>query len=511
MSDQWPNTQYTHPARPKYDGSRHHFTADELLQTLDGVSVASKWKPCVTRNVPDPTPEQLQEMAQEQEERRQWEERRLQRDGPRPPPEKEEVKDVDAETAEQKEEPIKQWIEAHQSAANPNGTHSLLKWLEDLCQLGDERSKSAASIVLGIALARQDNRRAAPEAGGVSVTPPDTVELIWALIFYGLRSGTLGMSPNRTAQGFLAIPLCSRSHHGDLSELFRLHVWQPHEYRGKPEIAIHAHQSFARSWVLGGTGIDHQYSVAEVQKLEEATTAKFKLQWETEDTDKAGTIYQTYQRRSVIENTGTLMTHKETSVETHTKDMSYSVLSNIYHRSQIPPEELHATLFSFDAFHGYYKHAGVLGPVDVQRYSQDRDPHGITAKYLATLAESLRHFDFLMNEARKYSGDDKRDWESAQGAISDALVLFKPDGPLANAQCCLDILHAEQARIASLVESYQRPAPRKEPLPVVVASEHSEWPLEAKGVSATAVSHKAQMLRQRKAKDAGLVDDLPEG
>lgn len=515
MNHHWPNTQYTHPARPKYDGSRHQFTAEELLQTLDGVSVAARWKPFVTRNVPDPTPEQLQEIEKEQEQRRQWEERRLLRDGPRPPtpppsPPQKEVKDQ--ETAEQKEEPIKQWIEAHQSASNPDGIHSLLKWREDLCQLKDERSKSAASIMLGVALIRQENRTADPNASGATVTSPDVVELIWALIFYGLRSGTLGMSPNRTAQGFLATPLCSRSHHGDLSELFRLHVWQPHEYRGKPEIAIHSHQSFARSWVLGGTGIDHQYSVTEMAEQKDATFAKFKIQWETEDEDKVGVTYKTYQRRSIIENQQIWMREKETNVETHTKDMSYSVLSAVYHRSQIPPEELHATLFSFDAYHGYDKHAGVLGPVDVQKFSQDRDPHGVTAPYLATLAESLRHFDFLMDKVREYSSDAHRDWKSAQGAIQEALELFEPGGTLAEAQCCLDILRAEQAKLATLVENDERSPPRAELLSDAVASEHSAWMLDAKGYSATAVPNKARVLRKRKARDSDvLIDDLPEG
>lgn len=84
---------------------------------------------------------------------------------------------------------------------------------------------------------------------------------------------------------------------------------------------------------------------------------------------------------------------------------------------------------------------------------------------------------------------------------------------LAEAQCCLDILRAEQAKLATLVlvENDERSPPRAEPLSDEVASEHSAWVLDAKGYSATAVPNKARMLRKRKARDSDFVDDLPEG
>lgn len=95
-------------------------------------------------------------------------------------------------------------------------------------------------------------------------TPETRTEFLWAetnLALEALSTSTrFRFTVNRSAQGFLAVPLCSLIHAGNIQELFRIHVWLPDGQRGHPDLAVHSHQAFAHSWILAGQAKDRAYT-----------------------------------------------------------------------------------------------------------------------------------------------------------------------------------------------------------------------------------------------------------
>ncbi|KAI0630346.1 hypothetical protein C8Q77DRAFT_256020 [Trametes polyzona] len=349
-------------------------------------------------------------------------------------------------------EPLKRWIENHASnkAMDAGGIEapSLQDWLREADgALLDDLSKSLAKLILGVAVLRQDSRDA--QYNGVEIltpTPPATLELIWNLIRDALTHPSLSIRPNRSAQGFLAVPLCSRlNERKQIEELIRLHVWLPDGQRGNPEVAIHAHQPWARSWVLGGKGVDHEYSIRKVGEGPEAeanaTHTLYLLTW-----DKSRQ-YKTHQQASCAHNTNIKVHADLVRSQTHRRGDSYAVLSNVPHKSDVAPDELHATLFYFDASRGFEAEAPVLGPHTGADFEQKRDPAGHTAGELARIADTLHRYELLMEESGALAA--RGDWSLALRAVDAAIrVCSDRDSPFSEyAEPYLSAAEAERAKI----------------------------------------------------------------
>ncbi|KAH8550718.1 hypothetical protein BGW37DRAFT_513732 [Umbelopsis sp. PMI_123] len=298
--------------------------------------------------------------------------------------------------------PLVEWISSLQTAAL-----SLHDWLVTIAlKLPnlEEDSRQMIRLAAGIAFLRQKSRQSL-------IATSSDLALIWSIVHEALTSPLL-IRPifdvSRSAQGFLSVPLCSLIKDGNIDELFRFHVWLPGESRGNPDITIHSHQPFGQSWVLAGEGTNHSYTVIPALDAESATHTKYALFWtgtkeegakdEKSDENVGNTSYSTRQQKSTVKNTREYVHATLTETEIHTRDCSYSIPAEAYHRSDISTDNFHATLFFFDAHRGFVKNAAILGPKDADTYSQLRDPAGVTAIALAkkvdalSLCESIKDF-----------------------------------------------------------------------------------------------------------------------
>ncbi|KAF9880410.1 hypothetical protein CkaCkLH20_02364 [Colletotrichum karsti] len=261
------------------------------------------------------------------------------------------------------------------------------KWqriIQETLEESDETKFHIASLALSVSFLRETCRQEQQAS-------PQDLDRIWTIVHKALTSKNLSPSlftANRSAQGLLAVPLCSLLRDGNIDELFRLHVWMPNDKRANPDFAIHSHQPFAQSWILAGKGVDHAYQVDPVDNVDKATHAGYALAWN--DGKGQNADYKTHQSYSVVQNTGKLFNAAETSTEKHVRNDTYSIAAAAFHTSEVEPGQLHATLFFFDAHRGFVKDAGVLGPRDGESYQQSRDPAGITPAELAEAVEAER-------------------------------------------------------------------------------------------------------------------------
>ncbi|KAL0933769.1 uncharacterized protein CTRU02_210568 [Colletotrichum truncatum] len=248
----------------------------------------------------------------------------------------------------------------------------------------DDTALHIARLALAISLLRETCRQNQPAS-------PKDLDQIWGIIHDALTSKNLSrnlFTANRSAQGLLAVPLCSLLKDGSIDELFRLHVWMPDGKRANPDFALHSHQPFAQSWILAGEARDHAYQVDPVDDIAEATHAGYALAWN--DGKGQNRNYKTHQSYSIVQNTGKFFKATETSTERHARNDSYSIPAAAFHATEVAPDALHATLFYFDSHRGFVKDAGVLGPKDGESYTQFRDPAGITPAELAEVVEAAR-------------------------------------------------------------------------------------------------------------------------
>ena len=226
-------------------------------------------------------------------------------------------------------------------------------------------------------------------------------------------------SVSRSAQGFLAVPICSLVENGNIDELFRLHVWLPDGQRGNPDFAIHSHQPFAQSWILAGEGKNHSYDVEHAADSTSATHAEYALAWS--DGENLGKSYITIQAYSKVVNTGRLVRAIPTASAVHTRDMSYSMPAAMFHRTDVSPDIVHATLFYFNSHRGFAEDARVLGPRDVESSIQIGNPAAMTAATLASIVDSVRSWEILMIEGQRHA--QRAQWEHALRSFNSAASL----------------------------------------------------------------------------------------
>ncbi|KAI1848766.1 hypothetical protein JX266_005625 [Neoarthrinium moseri] len=294
---------------------------------------------------------------------------------------------------------------------------TVTQWLFAASQsFGKEQQPAIQVITVALAVALLRERRQV----ATSNTLPDDITLAWSLIHQALTLGDPICTPSRSAQGFLSVALCSLITDGNIEELWRFHVWLPDGKRGNAEFTLHSHQPFAESWILAGEGIDHSYAVTPAVSESAATHATYRLSWN--DGVKNGSEYKTHQISSSIVNTGELVSTVLTRSETHRRDNNYTIPSANYHRTEVQPNAIHATIFVFDSSRGFQRDAPVLGPVAGEALTQQRDPAGVTAAELARLAGTLRSWEDSVTQGRELAYHVK--WEDAFRAFQKALHIL---------------------------------------------------------------------------------------
>lgn len=297
---------------------------------------------------------------------------------------------------------------------------SLIEWRSAIVSRFHEEhlERQHAFLSLGVAFLREKIRDAISDV--TDAVSADELAQVWELIHEALTNPPLQQpcNANRSAQGFLAIPLCSLLSEGRIDELYRLHVWLPDGQRGK-EDSVHSHQPFAQSWILAGEGTDHSYRVEPAVDYASATHAEYALTWS--DAKGSGTAYKTHQTHSTIVNTGSLVraTHAATAV--HGRNASYTIHAAAFHRTEVQPDAFHATLFFFDASRGFVEDARVLGPKNGESFTQPRDSAGVSSAALAVMVSAFRLYERFMDQGRQCA--PRGEWEHALQAYNSALAI----------------------------------------------------------------------------------------
>jgi len=290
-------------------------------------------------------------------------------------------------------QPVKEFLLRYQGTSKPlsewNALHD-----SNFAQL-DNNSRHLANLTLAVGFLHKKSKEA-------QTTSADELDLVWSLIYHALQSNLISQAyqaANRSAQGFLAVPLCSIVNNGNIELLFRFHVWLPDGQRGAPGFGIHSHQPFAQSWILVGKSTNHTYSVHSVNLQEQATHAKYALSWSSGRA--VDTTYKTHQTYSKVVNTKSYVVAKHECSAVHSRNASYIVPSAEFHSSEVAPDSLHATLFVFDSSKGFLKDAPVLGPKDVESDTQYRNNCNISPTVLACMVESVRQWEVCMARGRE--------------------------------------------------------------------------------------------------------------
>ena len=278
-------------------------------------------------------------------------------------------------------------------------------------------TRPLAGLTLGVAYLRETCRQD-------RVASPSDLSQVWNIIYEALTSNFLRKSSynaSRSAQGFLAVPLCSLIKDGCIDELFRLHVWMPDAKRGDADFAVHSHQPFAQSWVLVGEGLDQTYHVEPVSDREIATHAEYELAWLGKGATTTSKDYKTHQTSSTVVNTGRLVAAKSTRSAVHKTGDTYTIPEASFHTTTVAPDLFHATLFFFDSHRGFFKDAGVLGPKDMESTTQLRAAAGTSPSALAEVVAALRTLEGHISQGRMRA--QIADWEHGLRAYENALSL----------------------------------------------------------------------------------------
>ena len=209
----------------------------------------------------------------------------------------------------------------------------------------------------------------------------------------------LPVTPSRSAQGFAAFKLFARNTvEGQLGELLRLHVWLPDDMEAvDPDLAIHAHQPFAASFILCGGIENTDYVVADVSAASTSEAAagslemaKYAVRWDD------SSEYKVHQTTSIIQNTGERVTIRPKAPTRLGPGTTYSVAAGAFHSSKLSSKRLAATFFYFDSSRGFVQDAPVLGPVAGTSFATLRaqgfggDPVASGWKLLHQVQQSVR-------------------------------------------------------------------------------------------------------------------------
>ncbi|KAK4032423.1 Tetratricopeptide repeat protein 28 [Parachaetomium inaequale] len=343
--------------------------------------------------------------------------------------------------------PVATWL-AQQDDQETNN-RPLLAWRSAVeADLSFGGPREVAYLTLAVAFLRETGRKSL-DAGA------DDLELVWNSVHTAISSPHLPRplcTVSRSAQGFLAVPLCSLLKDGNIDELFRLHVWLPDGHRGNPDFAIHSHQPFAQSWILAGEGVDLSYDVEPSKDAALSTHSTYEVAWN--DGKGQGAAYKTHQTYSIVQNTGTPMRASLRTSRVHARNMTYTIPAGAFHSTKVAPDLMHATLFFFDSHRGFTPRAPVLGPRGVDSFKQLRDPAGVTAKMLAERVQLLLTWEMLVERGRHLAKTSEL--EFALVALNDALVLCESSEDFPNAPYYRGLVLGELGSLNRRLGRYQK-------------------------------------------------------
>lgn len=281
-----------------------------------------------------------------------------------------------------------QWLGASQQAEAsplPIRMDQVSMYCQAHSDVTDYEVRSVAAIAFVICAMREATHHNVPES---------QTDFLWAETSHALESLSSStrfrFTVTRSAQGFLAVPLCSRVSDGNIQELFRLHVWLPDGHRGHPDMPVHSHQAFAHSWILAGQAKDYAYTGRRTDYCD-ATHAEYSLAWT--DGQTTSSAYKTHQTASTVANAHRYAQIELAATRTHSTGMYYTIPAGNFHRTKVAPATLHATLFFFDASRGFEKDAPVLGPKDGTSYTHVREDPKMTALELVRLVDYMRQWE----------------------------------------------------------------------------------------------------------------------
>ena len=297
-------------------------------------------------------------------------------------------------------------------------TNSFENWLQAVTGdsgHGNEDAPHITKLAAAVTYMRHKCQHAAPKDSLGAAELKNIWDVIRAALLSPLYAEKRAV---RSHQGFLSVPLCDiRKPNGDNEELWRLHLWLPNRPQPDPEFIIHSHKSYAQSWILAGEGTNGEYDVEPVEDVAKATHAIFAL------TDHRTITHR--QLSSTIVNTGKFLKMKNLHVEPHTRDMSYVVPAAAFHTSQVQLSKVHATIFFFDASRGYSNDGGVsLGPKELPRVEQNRDPGGFMADLLASVVDAVRNWETSLEEGLSFARE--REWPQARAVFEKMVTTWKP-------------------------------------------------------------------------------------
>jgi tetratricopeptide (TPR) repeat protein len=290
---------------------------------------------------------------------------------------------------------------------------SLEEWLgaARLMAFSSQSQEHVMNVAIAMTFLRQSGRQ------DVVVSPND-LDKVWTLIKDALQCTSLVWNIMRSAQGLHAIPLWSIITDGRIYELIRLHIWLPDGVRADPSWAIHMHQPFAQSWILAGEGTDQTFDVTPAEG-DNATHAEYRVRWEDTDDKGSDKAYKTHSKSSTITNTGKLVRVQSREPELHTRNMSYHIPSGVYHKTDVEPDYIHATILFFDSSRGYTDDAPVIGPISQKEFTHDRKPANLNVADVANIIANLRSWEVFHETGLRLS--DWGEWEEALGSYRSAL------------------------------------------------------------------------------------------
>ncbi|ORX96346.1 hypothetical protein BCR34DRAFT_549328 [Clohesyomyces aquaticus] len=246
------------------------------------------------------------------------------------------------------------------------------------------------------------------------------LDQIWSLLKDGLHCAELAWKITRSGHGSHAIPLWSLVEDGHIRELIRLHIWLPDTGREDPDFAVQEHQQFAQSWVLAGEGTVHTFDVTSAHEGN-ATHAGYTVSWKATKEEEGGRAYEIHSKSSTATTTGKLVGVLPRDSALRTRNMSYHIPHGVFHRIDVEPDALHATILSFDSSYGYNIDVSVLGPISQRTYTNDRKAADFKSAEIANLIEELRNWEVLHDIGVGHS--NRGEWEEALRSYRTALHI----------------------------------------------------------------------------------------
>lgn len=267
------------------------------------------------------------------------------------------------------------------------------------------------------------------------------LDRVWVAIKAALQCPALPWALTRSAQGLLAIPMWSLIVDGHIDELMRLHVWLPDKQRGNQDVSIHMHQPYGQGWILAGEGTDHAFEAIPANESD-ATHAEYIVGWRSKEEEGSDQTYKVHSKSSTANHTGKLLRVVPVKSEKHTRDMSYCVPAGVFHRSEVEPDALHATIFFFDSSRGYIPDPAIAGPISPGTFTHERESPNISVSDVVSLVADLRKWEIL---------HDVGEQNSLMGEWEESLRIYRTALHTCQAQTWLNgprYLHTTLSKIA---------------------------------------------------------------